>query len=106
MNLNLTKSPADCNCKEEIRQQIDVIDKEIIALFAKRFEYVSEIVKYKNDAESVVAQGRKDEVIQLRGKWAEELGLDKQTFEQIYRCLVDSNIQKELEILDGRKKFA
>lgn len=106
MSLQLTKSPTDCNCKEEIRQQIDVIDKEIIALFAKRFEYVSEIVKYKNDAESVVAQDRKNEVIQLRGKWAEEHGLDKQTFEQIYQCLVDSNIQKELEILDGRKKLA
>ncbi len=100
MNVNTTKLPKDCNSKEEIRQQIDVIDKEIIALFAKRFEYVSEIVKFKNDAESVVAQDRKNEVIELRGKWAEEHGLDKDTFEQIYRFLVDHNIKKEMEILE------
>lgn len=99
MNVNTTKLPKDCNSKEEIRQQIDVIDKEIIALFAKRFVYVSEIVKFKNDAESVVAQDRKNEVIELRGKWAEEHGLDKDTFEQIYRFLVDHNIKKEMEIL-------
>ncbi len=99
MDINTTKLPKDCNSKEEIRQQIDIIDKEIIALFTRRFEYVSEIVKFKNDAESVVAQDRKNEVIELRGKWAEESGLDKDTFEEIYRLLIDSNIAKEMEIL-------
>ena len=102
MNSNISKSPKECNCKEEIREQIDTIDKVIITLFAQRFMYVNEIVKYKNDPESVVAQDRKNEVIELRGKWAEELGLDKNTFEQIYRFLVDHNIGKELEILNNR----
>ena len=97
-----TKSPSECECKEEIRSQIDVIDKEIIALFALRFQYVSEIVKYKTDAASVVAQDRKDHVIKQRGEWAENQGLDKDTFEQIYRFLVDHNIGKELEILEKR----
>lgn len=103
MSLSSTKLPTDCNCKEEIRQQIDAIDREIIALFAKRFEYVSEIVKFKNDAESIVAHERKNEVITLRGKWAEEFGLDKQTFEQMYQCLIESNIQKEMQLLKMRQ---
>lgn len=102
MAFSLTKSPSECNNKNEIRQQIDAIDKEIIALFAKRFEYVSEIVKFKNDVESVVAQERKDQVIKERGEWAEKHGLDKDTFEQIYRFLVEHNIGKELDILEKR----
>jgi len=100
--LELTKKPFECTNKDEIRQQIDFIDKEIISLFAQRFEYVSEIVKYKNDGDSVVAQDRKDHVIKIRGEWAENHGLDKETFEQIYRFLVDHNIGKELEILEKR----
>ena len=100
--MELAKSPSECTNKEEIRAQIDRIDKEIIALFAKRFQYVSEIVKYKNDVESVVAQDRKDQVIKERGEWAEEHGLDKATFEHIYRFLVDHNIGKELEILEKK----
>jgi len=100
--VKLEKSPSECTCKEEIRQQIDLIDKEIIALFAQRFQYVSEIVKFKTDVESVVAEDRKNHVIKARGEWAEEHGLDKQTFEQIYRFLVDHNIGKELEILEKR----
>lgn len=102
--MNITKKPAECQNKEEIRAQIDEIDKEIIKLFALRFQYVSEIVKFKTDAESVVAQDRKDQVIKARGEWAHEHGLDKETFEQIYRFLVDHNIGKELEILSQKLK--
>ena len=100
--LKPAKSPSECISKDEIRQQIDLIDYEIIALFAKRFEYVREIVKYKNDVESVIAEDRKNHVIKARGEWAAEHGLDKEIFEQIYRFLVDHNIGKELEILEKR----
>ena len=102
--LKLSKSPSDCSSKEEIRQHIDLIDREIITLFGLRFKYVCEIVKYKNDVESVIAQDRKNQVIKARGEWAEEHGLDKETFEQIYRFLVDHNIGKELEILEKSKQ--
>ena len=97
--MNLSKKPSECHSKDEIRAHIDLIDQEIIKLFALRFGYVSEIVKFKKDAESVVAQDRKDEVIKVRGEWAEQHGLDKEAFENIYRFLVDHNIGKELEIL-------
>jgi len=43
-------------------------------------------------------------VIKVRGQWAENQGLDKDTFEQIYRFLVDHNIGKELEILERSKQ--
>ncbi len=101
--MNLSKSPSECGSKDEIRLQIDEIDKEIIKLFGLRYQYVLEIVKYKNDTESIVAQDRKDQVIRERGEWAENHGLDKETFEQMYRFLVDHNIGKELEILEKKK---
>ena len=100
--LKPSKIPSECTGKEEIREQIDNIDQEIIALFGLRFQYVNEIVKYKNDVESVIAQHRKDHVIKVRGEWAEKHGLDKDTFEQIYRFLVDHNIGKELEMLEKK----
>lgn len=102
--MKLLKSPLECKDKIEIRLHIDEIDKEIIKLFALRFRYVIEIVKFKNDVESVVALDRKNHVIKARGEWAEEHGLDKETFEQIYRFLVDHNIGKELEILQTSKQ--
>ena len=100
--MKLAKNPSECTSREEIREQIDRIDQEIIALFGLRFQYVSEIVKFKTDVQSVVALDRKDHVIKVRGEWAEKHGLDRNTFEQIYRFLVDHNIGKELEILERK----
>jgi len=102
-HLEITKTPSDCANKDDIRMQIDLIDKEIIALFAMRFQYVCEIVKYKNDIESIIAQDRKNQVIKERGEWALKHGLDKETFEQIYRFLLEHNIGKELELLKGNE---
>jgi len=101
--LELNKTPINCISKEEIRNHIDAVDAEIIRLFALRYSYVHEIVKFKNDEKSVIAQRRKDEVIKLRGEWAEKLGLDKKTFEEMYRLLIENNIQSELKILNNKK---
>jgi len=101
--LEKTKTPSECVNKDDIRMQIDLIDKEIIALFATRFQYVCEIVKFKNDVESVIAQDRKNQVIRERGEWAIKHGLDKDTFEQIYRFLLEHNIGKELEMLKNKE---
>jgi chorismate mutase len=104
MELNLLKTPGECLRKEEVRDEIDRIDRAIIELFALRFEYVKAIVQFKADRHEVVAQDRKDRVINQRAQWATELGLDTETFANLYRLLIDSNIQKEMELLEKAKK--
>jgi chorismate mutase len=100
---NLTK-PAECKSKDEIRAQIDKIDLEIISLFAKRFEYVKEIVKFKeNNSDAIIDLNRKNKVIDQRGGWAAELGLDKKTYEQIFSIVVEHSILKEFEIIKKEK---
>lgn len=95
------KEPKHCNTLEEVREQIDTIDKEIISLFAKRFEYVKEVVKYKNaDIESIIAAKRRDEVLEKRKEWAQEKGLDPEIIGKIYSLLIEYFIQKELELVN------
>ncbi len=91
--------PCDCNSKEEIRTQIDKIDLELIKLFALRYDFVKEIVKYKEKTlVEIVAEDRKKQVIEQRSEWAEKLGLDKETYANIFRFLLEHNISKEIEI--------
>jgi chorismate mutase len=100
----LTK-PADCNSKEEIRAQIDQVDRAIIELFALRDNYVQAIVQFKKaDIESIIAKNRKEEVIRLRGEWAEQAGLNKNTFEHIFEFLIEHNIVEEMQIMEQLKK--
>ncbi|MEN8116119.1 MAG: chorismate mutase [Bacteroidota bacterium] len=93
------KSPTDCHTLEEIRNEIDKIDEHIISLFTERHKYVEAIVRFKNDKDAIIAQERKEQVILQRKKWAEEKGLNADTFEKIYTLLVESNIKHEMELL-------
>ena len=102
--MNYLEKPEECKSKEEIRNQIDKIDLEIIRLFAKRFEYVKEIVKYKeNNPDAIIDLNRKNKVIDQRGDWAEELSLDKKTYENVFSIVVEHNISKEFEIIKKEK---
>lgn len=97
------KAPKNCQSLEEIRNEIDKIDEHIITLFSERHKYVEEIVRFKHNKDAIIAQERKDQVINQRKKWAESKGLNAVTFEKIYTLLVNSNIEHEMELLKIKK---
>ena len=101
MNL---KKPNECSSLEEVRDQIDSIDKEIIQLLGLRHKYVEKIVRFKKDEEGVIAAARKDFVIQQRANWAAQSGADPETIRKLYTLLIDRNIQHELKLLRERIK--
>ncbi len=94
-------NPEDCKNIEEIRQAIDEIDYQILKLFSQRCEFVKEIVKFKTDAVSVIAENRQKEVIAKRREWATELAMNPDLFENIYWMLMHHNIQEELKMLEN-----
>ena len=97
--------PKDCDNIKEIRDAIDVIDTELLKLLEQRNDYVKEIVKFKNnDEKGIIAQERKELVLEQRKKWAEERGLDAEMVEGIYRLLIDKNIQIQFDISNSNNK--
>jgi len=98
------KEAKDCKNIGEIRAVIDEIDHQIIASFGKRMEYVKEIVKFKSDTDGIVARDRQLEVFKKRREWAEESGLNPDLFEEMYKILINWNVQKELEIFRNTEK--
>ena len=97
--------PQDCENIQEIRDAIDTIDLDIIKLFAERHKYVKEIVKFKSsDEEGIIAQERKELVLNQRRAWADEKGLDAQMMEEIFRLLFDKNIQIQFDISNSNNK--
>lgn len=93
------KNPESCKSIEEIREAIDCIDYQIMKLYSQRYDFVKEIVKFKTDEASVIAESRQKEVIEKRREWAIELGLNPDLFEDIFWTLMRYNVTKELEIL-------
>ena len=95
----LTK-PVDCNNMDELRNQIDKLDVKIIELLANRSKFIDRATELKKSnglpariperIESVVSNARYS---------AEELDLDADLVEKIWRILIDWSIQREAEII-------
>lgn len=88
--------PQDCSGMDEIRVEIDNMDRDIISILGKRFEYVKAASKFKSSRTSVVAPERVTAMIAKRRDWAEAEGLSPDAIEKMYRDLVDYFTSEEM----------
>lgn len=90
------RSPQQCRDMQDIRAEIDAIDRQIIALLGRRIRYVEAATAFKRNAAAVRADERVDAMIGARRQWAEEEQLPPDLIEKVYRMLVDGFIQHEM----------
>lgn len=74
---------------DRIRQDIDIIDYQIVELLAKRTQLVSTVGKLKNDWHSYRDKGREAEILTRVKKNAVKKGVSTSLVEKIYRVLFD-----------------
>ncbi len=96
--------PADCNTKEDVRAEIDRIDQALLALFAERHGYVTRMAEIKTDPHEANDPERIAKVIAKQRDRAEELGLDEDQAELIWRTLITWNINYEKGIIAARRR--
>jgi tRNA-Thr(GGU) m(6)t(6)A37 methyltransferase TsaA len=87
----------------DARAAIDAIDTEVIRLLGNRAGYVRQVVNFKQTAEDVRAPTRYAEVMRRRREMAQAAGLNPDVVEGMYKLLVDSFIQEEMDLLRQRK---
>ena len=95
----LTK-PSDCNNMDELRHQIDKLDVKIIELLANRSEFIDRATELKksNGMPARIPE-RIESVVSNARNAAEELDLDADLVEKIWRILIDWSIQRDAEII-------
>lgn len=92
------KEPKDCANMPEIRAGIDSIDRNIISLIGKRYQYVKAAVKFKTSETSVKAPERFKAMLIERRAWAELEGLSPDMVEKLYSDMVNYFISEELKL--------
>lgn len=96
--------PEDCKSLEEIRTGMDALDREIIAILARRVAYVRAAAKFKTSAAGVAAPERVQKVLDLRREWAEQAGLDGDVVRGLYRDIVSYCVGEELKQWEQSQK--
>ncbi|AIQ14731.1 chorismate mutase [Paenibacillus durus] len=87
-----------CGSIEEVRANIDRLDRQIVALLCERHLYVNEAAAFKKDADAVKAPQRVEQLIEKVRTTAAEHGGDPNVIEQIYRGIVSAFIEDELRL--------
>jgi isochorismate pyruvate lyase len=96
--------PARCAGLDEIRAAMDTIDREIVALIARRVAYVRAAAKFKTSSANVAAPERVAAVLKTRRDWAEAAGLSGDVIEGLYRDLVAYSISEEHKEFEAIRK--
>src|SRR3954452_11368233 len=91
------KTPAECVSLEDVRAEIDRLDRAIVSLIGERAAYVHAAAWFKTSEAAVAAPERQESMLRARRLWAEEADLDPDVIEKLYRDLVGYFIVRELE---------
>lgn len=87
----------------DVRAAIDELDRQIVALVARRFGYMDAAARIKPDFASVRDEARKAEVLAKVRAEAEAHGLDDGLMEQLYDQLIEASISYEAEAFEKLK---
>lgn len=77
-----------CASLREVRDNIDRIDRAIIALMAERGQYVAEAGRFKADPAAVSAPARVEAIIAKVRTMARQNGLAENVAERAYRAMI------------------
>ena len=87
----------------DVRAGVDDVDRQIIAMIARRFGYMDAAARIKADRESVRDEERKAEVIGKVKAAASAAGIDDQLIARLYDQLIEASIAYELVAFDERQ---
>lgn len=85
-----------CESLDEVRLNIDRLDRLIVPLLAEREHYVRQAARFKKSAEAVVVPARVEQVIGFVTAQARDAGASPAAMEKIYRTIIDA--MTELEV--------
>ena len=100
--MTCVKPPADCVSKTDIRTAIDALDEELLQLFARRQGYVRRMAELKRHPDEAFDHHRIETMVAALKDRAEELGLEGEQAEAVWRTLIDWNVAFEKRTIAAR----
>lgn len=93
-------APADCTTMAEVRQGVDALDRQLVALLAERQRYMDAAARIKQDRAAVRDNARVEDVVAKVKAEARKAGLSEAIAEPVWRTLIEGCIAYEFEVWD------
>jgi isochorismate pyruvate lyase len=96
-------SGPDCTTMTEVRAGVDQVDRDLVALLARRFAYMDAAARIKPAREAVRDEARKAEVIANARAAAVTAGVPEAVVGDLWEALVEASIAYELARFDATR---
>jgi len=98
--MNEIRAPQDCTTMAEVRAGVDDVDRQVVALIARRFGYMDAAARIKPDRSAVRDEWRKADVKAKVDDCAARAGIDRLLLGRLYEDLIETSIAHELDVFD------
>ena len=88
---------------EELREEIDLLDNELIILFSKRFKFIEDAALIKNDINDIRDNERIEKIIKRLRNLAKKNNLSEDIIEKLWRFIIELSIEQEREIFKNKE---
>ncbi len=95
--------PEDCQTMAEVRAGVDAVDRDIVALLATRFRFMTAAARIKADRGTVRDEARKAQVIANAKAEAVRLGVPPEVVGDLWERLVEGSIAFEFDRWDDHR---
>ena len=82
----------ECSTMEQVRQCIDDLDMQIVALLARRTRYMTQAARIKQHQHQVRDPARVQYIVERVGQAMQAQGLPAQLAQAAYRALIEQSI--------------
>lgn len=96
-------TPDECRTREDIRREIDRLDRELVDLLVQRFGYIRRMARIKQDPNDARIAWRVSDVLANVTALAAERGLDVALTTDLWTRLMDWNIEWERRAIAERE---
>ena len=87
----------------EVRTGVDEVDRQIVALIARRFGYMEAAARIKPDREAVRDEWRKADVKAKVDAAATRAAIDRALMSRLYEDLIETSIAYEMDVFDRNR---
>ena len=85
-----------CNSLQEVRDEIDLVDTQLVELISQRSHLIRQAAGFKNSVDEVKAEDRIDEIMQRVRKKGIELNINPNMLSQLFKIMIDEMVETEI----------
>ncbi|MFT7860274.1 MAG: chorismate mutase [Sulfurimonas sp.] len=94
-----------CNSLQEVRNEIDIIDQQLVELISQRSHLIRQAATFKNTIEEVKAEDRIDDIMQRVRKKAIDLNINPNMISDLFKIMINEMVETEIAEFRNSGKF-